>query len=87
MRFQFCGGCNPRFSRGDWVKQLRAYLAEKGAELPGDQVVVEVFGCKSCIATQEPSPYHIVVTDDSQIQDVARELLALGKTLGETENS
>ena len=52
---KFCGGCNPRYQRGDAIRAIRADLPQIDFEhaqedVPYDQLLV-IGGCPACCAS------------------------------------
>ena len=87
---KFCGGCNPRYQRGEAYRKIRDDLSEiefdyAQEEVPYDQLLV-VGGCPACCASHEQYTYDnevIKMWDESHIEPVKKQLLKRNKDKGE----
>ncbi len=78
---RFCGGCNPRFERGEAYKEIKSrlenvdfQLAEEGAYY--DTILV-IGGCSACCASYEQFDYkyeEVKMWDSSHIEEVVEKL-------------
>ncbi len=78
---RFCGGCNPRFERGEAYKEIKSrfenidfQLAEEGETY--DTILV-IGGCSACCASYEQFDYRIEVVkmcDASHIDEVVEKI-------------
>ena len=79
---KFCGGCNPRYARGDAYRKIREDLPEVDfryaeEEEPYDQLLV-IGGCPACCASH--SQYTVrdemrKMWSEEHIEDIERWLL------------
>ena len=87
---KFCGGCNPRYQRGDAYRQIKEELADidfdyAQEDVPYDQLLV-IGGCPACCASHEQYTAEnevIKMWDESHIESVKDELLKRNSNKGE----
>ena len=78
---KFCGGCNPRYQRGDAYRRIRDELDEiefdyAQEDIPYDQLLV-IGGCPACCASYEQYTADndvIKMWDESHIESVINKL-------------
>lgn len=78
---KFCGGCNPRYDRGEAYQTVRSSLSgaaefsypEDGASY---DVLLIIRGCTGCPYLYEEidAAHRVVITESSQIADAIREI-------------
>ena len=78
---KFCGGCNPRYDRGEAYQTVRSSLSgaaefsypEDGAS---DDVLLIIRGCTGCPYLYEEidAAHRVIITESSQIADAIREI-------------
>lgn len=75
---RFCGGCNPRYERGDALERIRKYFsgrvdfryAEEGVMY---DLLLVIGGCSSCCASHcqyETKGDRVIMWDQSHIEEV-----------------
>ena len=87
---KFCGGCNPRYQRGDAYRQIRDELEDiefdyAQEEVPYDQLLV-IGGCPACCASHKQYTTEnevIKMWDESHIESVKEQLLKRKQDKGE----
>ncbi len=87
---KFCGGCNPRYQRGDAYRQIKDELDDidfdyAQEDVPYDQLLV-IGGCPACCASHEQYTAEnevIKMWDESHIESVKDELLKRNSNKGE----
>ena len=78
---KFCGGCNPRYDRGEAYQTVRSSLSgaaefsypEDGAS---SDVLLIIRGCTGCPYLYEEidAAHRVIITESSQIADAIREI-------------
>mgnify|MGYP005765288739 CR=1 FL=1 len=78
---KFCGGCNPRYDRGEAYQTVRSSLSgaaefsypEDGASY---DVLLIIRGCTGCPYLYEEidAAHRVIITESSQIADAIREI-------------
>ena len=78
---KFCGGCNPRYDRGEAYQTVRSSLSgaaefsypEDGASY---DVLLIIRGCTGCPYRYEEidAAHRVIITESSQIADAIREI-------------
>ena len=78
---KFCGGCNPRYDRGEAYQTVRSSLSgaaefsypEDGARY---DVLLIIRGCTGCPYLYEEidAAHRVIITESSQIADAIREI-------------
>ncbi len=78
---KFCGGCNPRYDRGDAYKKIRGALSDKILfSYPEDgksyDMLLIIKGCTGCPYTYEEINAHrrVVITDSQQLETLLSDM-------------
>ena len=78
---KFCGGCNPRYDRGEAYQTVRSSLSG-AAEFPYPEdgasydVLLIIRGCTGCPYLYEEidAAHRVIITESPQIADAIREI-------------
>lgn len=84
---KFCGGCNPRYDRGEAYRLIRERVADVAAfesPVPGAlyDFLLIIRGCTACPYLYEDeidTPHRLVLTEWDGIDDIIHRIQALHK--------